>query len=516
MQPIQEQLSEISYAAPVVNPQSNCAESTKDHHVLRPNLNEACTKIVATIGPACSSVEKLADLIRQGVDIFRINSAHGTRESHKASLDNVRKASEQVGFPVGVLYDLAGPKIRLGTLATDPFHCETGSQVTFVRGEDAQSENELTSNYEKLLDELEPGNRVMLADGNVSLRVASVEGDRAICDVIAGGTIRSRQGINLPGVKLSISAMRRQDVDNAIWGAQEGVDFLSLSFVRDASDVQALKNLVSSYEAKSLVIAKIEKREALDDLEAIVEAADGIMVARGDLGVEIDVAETPVAQKRIIRVCRDKYKPVIVATQMLESMHHSPRPTRAEASDVANAILDGADACMLSGETAIGDYPEKAVEMMFRIQQHTEKELVEHTESLSRHFDRVHPVTSAVAYGATQIAESIHAKMLVVVTRTGGTAWVKSKQRSLIPTLGVSDNEDTLRRMSLFWGIKPLRVSQLDDGDELFSEVSRWGCRHGRLEAGDRIVFVTGNKRTDAAHNQVVIHRVTPAEADQS
>ncbi|QDS86716.1 Pyruvate kinase [Rosistilla ulvae] len=485
---------------------------SKGRRMSRPTPDEPCTKIVATIGPACSSVDQLANLIQHGVAVFRINSAHGSRASHQETLDNVRKASLQVGFPVGVLYDLAGPKIRLGTLACDPYQCETGSQVTLIRGEQSTVDSELTSNYDKLLDELQAGDSVMLADGNVSLQVASVTADRVVCDVLAGGTIRSRQGINLPGVKLSISAMRRQDVDNAIWAAQEGVDFISLSFVRTAGDVESLKNLISTYESKAMVIAKIEKREAMEDLEAIVEASDGVMVARGDLGVEIDVAETPVAQKRIIRVCRDKLKPVIVATQMLESMHHSPRPTRAEASDVANAILDGADACMLSGETAIGEYPVEAVDMMFRIQQHTERELVGASKTLIKTIDRAHPITSAVAYGATQIAESIEAKMLVVVTRTGGTAWVKSKLRSLIPTLGVSDNEDTLRRMSLFWGIKPLRVSQLDNTEQLFSEVSRWGCREGHLVAGDRLVFVTGTGVMDNAHNLVVVHKVTSCD----
>ncbi|WP_231745997.1 pyruvate kinase [Rosistilla oblonga] len=490
----------------------NPDHGSKGKQMSRPTPDEPCTKIVATIGPACSSVDQLANLIQHGVAVFRINSAHGSRASHQETLDNVRKASLQVGFPVGVLYDLAGPKIRLGTLACDPYQCETGSQVTLIRGEQSTVDSELTSNYDKLLDELQAGDSVMLADGNVSLQVASVTADRVVCDVLAGGTIRSRQGINLPGVKLSISAMRRQDVDNAIWAAQEGVDFISLSFVRTAGDVESLKNLISTYESKAMVIAKIEKREAMEDLEAIVEASDGVMVARGDLGVEIDVAETPVAQKRIIRVCRDKLKPVIVATQMLESMHHSPRPTRAEASDVANAILDGADACMLSGETAIGEYPVEAVDMMFRIQQHTERELVGASKTLIKTIDRAHPITSAVAYGATQIAESIEAKMLVVVTRTGGTAWVKSKLRSLIPTLGVSDNEDTLRRMSLFWGIKPLRVSQLDDTEQLFSEVSRWGCREGHLVAGDRLVFVTGTGVMDNAHNLVVVHKVTSCD----
>jgi pyruvate kinase len=479
----------------------------------RPTLGEACTKIVSTVGPACDSVERLATLIEHGVDIFRINSAHGDRASHTATLEKIREASKLVGYPVGILLDLAGPKLRLGTLVEEPLVCEVGMELTFVRGDKAENPDQLTSSYARLIDELKPGNRVMLADGIVSLKVEQVTPTSARCRVTGGGEIRSRQGINLPGVNLSVSSMRPQDVDNAIWGAHQGVDFISLSFVRSAEDVRSLKNLLTSYESNALVIAKIEKREALDHLEAIVEAADGVMVARGDLGVEIDVAETPVAQKRIIRMCRSKLKPVIVATQMLESMHHNRRPTRAEASDVANAILDGADACMLSGETAIGEYPVEAVDTMNRIMIHTEKELL-HTvlTEPTASSNRVHEITSAVAQGATAIAESIRAKMIVIATRSGGTAWVKSKQRSLIPTLGASDNEETLRRMTMFWGIKPCRVSQLDDGEQLFDEISRWACQGGIVAPGDRIVFVTGNAVLHHAHNLLVVHSVT-AEA---
>ncbi len=271
--------------------------------------------------------------------------------------------------------------------------------------------------------------------------------------------------------------------------------------------MQALRDLLASEGAHALVIAKIEKPEALEQLDAIVEAADGVMVARGDLGVEIDVAETPVAQKRIIRVCKEKMKPVIVATQMLESMHHHVRPTRAEASDVANAILDGADACMLSGETAIGDHPVKAVEMMNRIMLCTESEL---THNLSERLSssRVHPITSAVTNSAINIAESIRAKLIVIATHSGGTAWVKSKSRSLIATLGASDEVATLRRMNLLWGIRPIRASQLEDTPKLIDEICGWGKAHGHLQRGDHVVFVTGSGVMAKAHNLVVVHTV--------
>ncbi len=430
----------------------------------RPNLGEARTKIIATVGPACEKEETLVELVNAGVDVFRINAAHGKQADYERILGKIRHVRELTGFPVAVLLDLAGPKIRLGTLQQDPLEVETGSELVFVRGEAANGPRELCSNYPKLVDELSVGDRVMLTDGTISLEATARTKDSVTCRVVVGGTIRSRQGINLPGVALTVSSMRPEDVENALWAARNEIDFISLSFVRTAEDVSSLKNLLSSMESNALVVAKIEKREALQQLEAIVEAADAVMVARGDLGVEIDVADTPVAQKRIIQVCRDKVKPVIVATQMLESMHHNRRPTRAEATDVANAILDGADACMLSGETAIGEYPVLAVDMMHRIMVSTEQLLKDMPQSgKAKVVDRVHPVTSAVTYNAANIAESIDAKLVVVATQTGGTAWVKAKQRNFIPTLGVSDSMATLRRMCLFWGIMPHWIQTIDN-----------------------------------------------------
>ncbi|TWU00878.1 pyruvate kinase [Stieleria varia] len=472
----------------------------------RPSLEQACTKIVATVGPACESIDMLAALITAGVDVFRINTAHGKQADHEFKLNNIRAASDRVGVPVGVLLDLSGPKIRLGELREEPLYCDLGMEISFVRGE-SNAPNELTSTYKKLVDELSVGNRVMLADGTVSLKVESVQKDRAVCRVTAPGEIRSRQGINLPGAALSVSAMLPADIENAMWAAKNGIDFVSLSFVRKAEDVRTLKSLLTSHDCNALVIAKIEKPEALEHLEEIVEAADGIMVARGDLGVEIDVAETPLAQKRIIAMCKEKVKPVIVATQMLESMHHNSRPTRAEASDVANAILDGADACMLSGETAIGDHPVKVVEMMSRIMTATERAL-SHDMFDRTITNRVHPITTAVTYAATNIAEAIHASLIVIATRSGGTAWVKSKSRSRIPTLGASDNNDALRRMNLLWGIKPIATSQLDDTQMLMTEICDWGKQVGYLKPGDRVVFVTGSGVVDRAHNLVLVHTV--------
>lgn len=478
----------------------------------RPFAGEACTKIVATLGPASDSVEMITELIRAGADVFRINTAHGNRASHQQTLDNVRQASAAADFHAAVLVDLAGPKIRLGQLIKEPLQLDEGTTVSFVAGDNSPSERELTSTYKELVSELEVDDRVMLADGLVALRVTQVTPQRAECVVTGGGEIRSRQGINLPGVKLSVPAMLPRDVDNAIWAAKNDVDIISLSFVRSPDDVNSLRDLLREHDSKAIIVAKIEKPEALECLEDIVDATDAIMVARGDLGVEIDIAETPVAQKRIIRVCRSKIKPVIVATQMLESMHHHSRPTRAEVSDVANAILDGADACMLSGETAIGDHPIKALQTMNHIMCCTENDLastaISFAQKQHRKVGRVHEVTSAMTEAATNVAESINAKLVVIATRSGNTAWVKSQSRSIIPTLGVSESVETLRRMNLMWGIKPFHVDTVGDPAEFIEAMCTWGRENDLLEAGDRVVFMTGTKLVDKVHNSVVVHTV--------
>lgn len=472
-------------------------------------VDGARSKIVATVGPACAKVETLAELVRQGVDIFRINAAHGNQADFALWLEKFGEVRALTGAPVAVLLDLSGPKIRLGSLAHDPMEVEAGQELKLVRGDATEKPYYLCSNYAKLIDEIKVKDSIMLADGTITLSVTSKTKDEVTCTVLTAGTIRSRQGINLPGVTLSVSALRPEDIENALWGAKHEIDFISLSFVRSPQDVTTLKDLLRTMDSKALVIAKIEKREALERLEEIVEAADGVMVARGDLGVEIDVAETPVAQKRIIQVCREKLKPVIVATQMLESMHTNRRPTRAEASDVANAILDGADACMLSGETAIGKFPVEAVETMDRIMVFAERLLKDQpSPARMKKFDRVHPITSAVTYNAASIAESIGAKLVVVASRTGGTAWVKSKQRNCIATLGVSDNPATLRRMCLFWGIVPHLINNIDNPSLLIEEVISWGRAQKILSPGDRVVFVTGTGVLDNTHNLLVVHEV--------
>lgn len=468
----------------------------------------ARTKIVATVGPACGSVEQLVALIEAGVSVFRINTAHGTQEERERKLADIRAAEAQVGRPIGVLVDLAGPKIRLGELHTDPTNCEVGEEFRFVTGAKGSAEDELVSTFPTLISELAVGDNVMLADGTVSMVVVAKSPGQIRCKVTGGGLIRSRQGINLPGAKLSVASLTEADMANAIWAAKSDVDFVSLSFVRKAVDVLLLKELLKSQGSGAMTIAKIEKPEALQQLPEIVAAAEGVMVARGDLGVEIDVAEIAVVQKRIVRECQRQGKPVIVATQMLDSMHHNRRPTRAEATDVANAILDGADACMLSGETAIGDFPALVVETMNRIMLATEPLLKDRGPRQVAEAADVHPITAAAVSGGATIADQLNAKLVVIATRGGGTCRFRSKQRDFIPTIGVSDSTAVLRRLSLFWGVTPLAGAPVHDGPQLRAHIDQWGLERHIIAPGDRIIFVTGTNFYPLAQNILVVHEV--------
>jgi pyruvate kinase len=470
----------------------------------------ARTKIVATVGPACRQREQLAELVSAGVDLFRLNMAHADLDTHTRTLSDIRAIERQMSQPIGVLADLAGPKIRLGELPGGVLQCALGDELTFVRGR-SQAATEIESTYAPLVDELAVGNMVMLADGTVGVSVIEKSPDRARVRVVQPGEIRSRQGLNLPGVKLSAPAMDEEDRKHAVWAAEQGIDFIGLSFVRDPGDVAELKALMTRHHSRAGVIAKIEKPEALDKLDAIVAEADGLMVARGDLGVEIDIARVPIVQKQIIATCRDYQKPVIIATQMLDSMQRCPRPTRAEVTDVANAILDGGDACMLSGETAIGEYPRAAVEMMNRVALETEALFRDRPRELrgAHGLAGLHPMTSAVVEGAGQIAARLGARLIVIASHTGATALAVSKQRNFVPTVGISDSLETLRKMCLDWGVIPLADIPTEDNGAILNAVSVWGSQAGMLGSGDYVVLVAGTGLQSGSHNGVLVHRVS-------
>ncbi|MFW5693215.1 MAG: pyruvate kinase, partial [Thermoguttaceae bacterium] len=438
----------------------------------------------------------------------------------------IRAASEETGHAAAVLADLAGPKIRLGELPGDQLTLDAGDTVCLVPSPDAagqqpsaesrpsaspeQPVHYLTSNYPLLIDELQPNDRVMLADGTVSLEVEAVEDGRARCRVVQPGLIRSRQGVNLPGVKLSAPALGPEDHENAVWAAKAGIDFVGLSFVRAPEEIRSLKALLAEHGPSAQVIAKIEKPEAVERLEEIVEATDGVMVARGDLGVEIDIARVAVVQKQIIAECNRRRKPVIVATQMLDSMQHARVPTRAEVADVANAILDGTDACMLSGETAIGRFPRQAVEMMHRI--------ALATEPLCRNQPRtplpdlkgegINPITEATVFAAGRMAEELDARLVVVASASGQTALSMAKNRHFVPTIGVSDSPETLRRMCLYWGMIPMAGAPTVESHALLEHVTAWARARGMLESRDRIILVAGTGLSVTAHNMLVVHEL--------
>jgi len=477
---------------------------------LAPSLqNLTRTKVVATVGPASQDVELLTELIQSGVDLFRLNMAHGDETSNGVYIQKIRVAEQRTGLPVAILVDLAGPKIRLGQLHTDPFHFERGSQAEFVRGHESRHERQLTCTYSRLLDEVATGDQIVLSDGLVRLAVVSNDGERVQCEVLDGGVLRSRQGVNLPGVNLSVPALGPADRKHAVWAIRNQIDYLSLSFVRNADEIEDLKALIREHQGTCHVIAKIEKREAFDNLDAIVRSADGIMVARGDLGVEIRIEKTPVAQKQIIQTCQEFGKPVIVATQMLESMHQNRQPTRAEANDVANAILDGADACMLSGETAIGEYPVDAAVMMQRIMRETET-LVEGMPSqvVGNEVMSRYGVTEAIVYGAAQVAKRVKAKLVVIATATGEAALVKAKQRDFIPTIALTDSPVALRRMNLYWGITPWFCDNLMQDLSIADLVNEWSKSEEFLTSGDLVVFVLDNQHWAGVNESIVVARI--------
>ena len=456
-------------------------------------LKDARTKTVATVGPACGSPEKLTQLLQAGADVFRINMAHGSRESHEQSVNDIRQASEESGLPAGILVDLAGPKIRLGQLTQNPLILENNQTVRMIRGLQANADDELTCNYEPLIDEVAVGDDIVLADGISRIQVLEKSADELVCTVLDGGPLRSRQGVNLPGTILSVPALGEIDIDNAKWAASMGVEYVSLSFVRNADEVMQLKTLLQAHGSGAMVVSKIEKAEALDRLEEIVIATDAVMVARGDLGVEIPIEQTPLAQKRIIKLCLQHRKPVIVATQMLESMHTSKQPTRAEVTDVANAILDGADACMLSGETAIGEYPVEAVMMMNRIMNEVEQEFIGKVPKVTAYDPAANDwdQASSVLFGAAHTAKRMDSKMVMLVSHSSVTALHKSKQRDYIPTVCITDSLETYRRMSLFWGVTPVLIEIAIEETKLRTFANQWIKANTQLDKGNSFLIVT-------------------------
>lgn len=476
-------------------------------------LNLTKTRTVATIGPASCTADVIRELIQEGVDIFRLNFAHGTHEWLDGVLQIIRDVAKGLDRPIGVLGDLSGPKIRLGQLPEGGIECHDQAVFRFGREPNPAEKNWLTCTYEQLIDDVNVGDRILLADGTVAMRVTEKQSDIITCQVEQPGRLRSRQGVNLPGVALSTPSLTEKDRDDLKWGLERELDFIGLSFVRAAKDVQQLRQAIADHPSdhKPFIVSKIEKTEAVDDLTAILAVTDAIMVARGDLGVEADIAQVPALQKKIISLCNLHRVPVITATQMLDSMQENDLPTRAEATDVFNAVLDGTDAVMLSGETAIGAHPAKCVRMMNQIAKNAE-DMVKFTplrDSETNVNRQALPVTEAVAIGAVGAAEQLQAKLLVVATHSGRTAMAFSKQRCHTPIVALSDSIKTARRMCLFWGVTSLHSDAVTGGTkQLVDRIEAWGKRHDIVASDDRIVIVGRTDWTGQGHNMMVVHKI--------
>ena len=464
-------------------------------------------KIVCTIGPSSSAPERVAALVGAGMDIARLNFSHGDRDEHAAAYANVRAASDAAGRAVGILADLQGPKLRIGRLLGGVAVLAGGARLVITTSGATGTPDRLSTSYAALADDVRPGDTLLLADGTVELRVLATRPGEVECAVVRGGTIRDHSGMNLPGVAVSSPSLTDKDVDDLTFALRLGVDLVALSFVRRPEDAAAVRAVMAQVGIQVPVIAKLERPEALEQLEAVIEAFDGIMVARGDLGVETALERVPLVQKRAIDLARRQAKPVIVATEMLESMVERNRPTRAEASDVANAVLDGADALMLSAETSIGRHPIEAVLTMARIISASET-LPDPVPSRTR-VDTLRPQEEAIALGAVMVGRVVGAKALVAFTLSGAGARLLAAQRPALPVLAFTPDPRVRSQLALVWGVETFLEPAPADTDEMTAHVDRAMLELARAEAGDAVVLVAGTPPgTEASTNTLRVHRL--------
>ncbi len=447
-------------------------------------------KIVCTLGPATDSAERLRELVKAGMDVARFNLSHGTREEHAQRYRRVRAAAALAGRNVGVLVDLQGPKIRLGKFDHGPVVLERGERFTITTEDVTGDAHRSSTTHSGLPSDVHPGDTVLIDDGRLSLEVEEVKGSNVVTRVLEGGPVSDHKGINLPGASVSVPTMSDKDIEDLRWALRTGADMIALSFVRSADDIVEVHKIMDSEGVRLPVIAKIEKPQAVENLEEIVQAFDGIMVARGDLGVELPLWDVPLVQKQAVMLARRRAKPVIVATQMLESMIGNPRPTRAEASDVANAILDGADAVMLSGETSVGAYPIEAVRTMARIVETVEQNALDHIPPLGT---KPRTKGGAITRAAADVADVLGAKYLVAFTQTGDSARRMSRLRSRIPLLAFTPLESTRNQLALSWGIEAFLVQEVSHCDAMVLQVDRMLLELARCRRGDLVVIVAGS-----------------------
>jgi pyruvate kinase len=447
-------------------------------------------KIVCTMGPAVEADGKVEQLIAAGMNMARLNLSHGTYVEHQSRLDAVRNAAKKAGVPVAILVDLQGPKIRLARFANGPHDLSRGDVFTITTDDIEGTKDRVGTTYKGLPGDCKAGDRILIDDGKITVEVTSVTKTDVITKVIEPGAVSNNKGINLPGVAVSVPALSEKDIEDLRWGLKAGADFIALSFVRSADDIKDVHRIMDEVGIRVPVIAKIEKPQAVTNLPGIVAAFDGIMVARGDLGVELPIEDVPLVQKHCIELARDAAKPVIVATQMLDSMITNSRPTRAEATDCANAVLDGADALMLSGETSVGEFAIEAVETMARIIQKTEEGGLE----------RIRPIINAprtkggaITKAATEVGAIVGAKYLVAFTQSGDSARRMSRLRSAIPILALTPEVGTYNRLALTWGVEPVISEMVKHTDDMVKQVDSLLIESGRVKKGENVMIVAGS-----------------------
>ncbi|MEJ6607948.1 MAG: pyruvate kinase [Candidatus Planktophila sp.] len=466
-------------------------------------------KIVCTMGPAVDSPEKVRELITAGMNMARLNLSHGSHEDHQNRLDRVRKAAKDANKPIAILVDLQGPKIRLARFIAGPHELSRGDIFTITTEEIEGTKDRVGTTYKGLPGDCKPGDFIMIDDGKVTVEVIEVKGNDVVTKVIEPGAVSNNKGINLPGVAVSVPALSEKDMDDLRWGLKAGADFIALSFVRSADDINDVHRIMDEVGIRIPVIAKIEKPQAVANLQEIVNAFDGIMVARGDLGVELPIEEVPLVQKHCIELAREAAKPVIVATQMLDSMITNSRPTRAEATDCANAVLDGADALMLSGETSVGEFAIEAVQTMARIINHTEVGGMDLIRPM-----RTTPKTKggAITKAATEVAAIVGAKYLVTFTQSGDSARRTARMRSPIPILAFTPEVGTYNRMALDWGVEPELTSMVKHTDDMVKQADTLLLQSKRCAEGELVVIVAGSPPgIPGSTNAMRVHRVGDA-----
>lgn len=462
-------------------------------------------KIVCTLGPATSSAEQINALLAAGMDVARMNFSHGEHSAHRDVYDRLRAAAARRGQPLAVLADLQGPKIRLGTFTDGPHHWATGDQVVITVDDIAGTATRVSTTYQGLARDARPGDRLLIDDGKVALTVTDVAGPDVHCQVTEGGPVSNNKGISLPGMDVSVPALSDKDIGDLTFALELGVDLIALSFVRSAADIKLVHEVMDSHGRRTPTIAKIEKPEAVEHLEQIVLAFDGIMIARGDLGVEIPLEQVPLVQKRAVQLARENARPVIVATQMLDSMIEHSRPTRAEASDVANAILDGADAVMLSGETSVGRYPIDTVRTMANIISAAENGHA--TVPALTHTPRTQQ--GVITTAARDIAERLNATTLVAITQSGETVRRLARLHSHLPLIAVTYDQHIRDQLALSWGVDTIVTATADTTDELITHIDQALLARPDHHRGDTIVIVAGASSHQAAHTNLIrVHRL--------